>query len=441
MEKEFNKRMAIQSTTDKSYRTFLDEIYKFKRTPPIPYDSNQLYLPPISLESPAIDIKAENKRQFEEDFNNTDIKSFDDLIDVNIKELERKSNSSFKSPSLDLVKNLKQMEEQIVEEKKQTVTRDIGLDEYLSYEKYLKEKGIDYSMDLDLIMPKAIFKVDDPDYQFEKKEAHMEFLYRNNLKNNYILNNVMEQSYQYFKDILELMLMLDYDIFRISLIMYRNFDFSDYKESYVKLTKILYKNQYKQIKDLNNLDRDILQIKKTYNSNQLWDEINIQTNPVWIMEFASFLRLDKDQYFKLIRDHTFIIKNTQNYQLWRLQRSLNFTDEQVKRFVLYRTYMMNDPNQCLYRLYVTKDLDVQKLGELNFRFGIEDNMLSKDDVAKVMKREWVRKKNADGTEYKPQPRATAKFMHWNILADKLTQSFDKVPNKYLDWGYRWKMMQ
>ena len=32
-------------------------------------------------------------------------------------------------------------------------------------------------------------------------------------------------------------------------------------------------------------------------------------------------------------------------------------------------------------------------------------------------------------------------MHWNILADKLTQSFDKVPNKYLDWSYRWKMMQ
>ena len=147
-------------------------------------------------------------------------------------------------------------------------------------------------MDLDLILPKSMLRVDDPDYQFEKKEAHMEFLYRNNLKNNYIMNNVMEQSFQYFKDILELMLMLDYDIFRISLIMYRNFDFTDYKESYVKITKILYKNQYQQIKDLNNLDRDILSIKKTYNSNQLWDEINIQTSPVWIMEFASFLRLD-----------------------------------------------------------------------------------------------------------------------------------------------------
>ena len=51
----------------------------------------------------------------------------------------------------------------------------------------------------------------------------------------------MEGSYEYFKDILEKMLMLDYDIFRISLIMYRNFEFTDFKESYVKLTKKLYK--------------------------------------------------------------------------------------------------------------------------------------------------------------------------------------------------------
>ena len=35
----------------------------------------------------------------------------------------------------------------------------------------------------------------------------------------------MEKSVDYFIDILELMLMLNYDIFRISLIMYRNFDF------------------------------------------------------------------------------------------------------------------------------------------------------------------------------------------------------------------------
>jgi hypothetical protein len=144
----------------------------------------------------------------------------------------------------DFINDLVELEIDIFEDKKRQTQRDIGLNEYLSYEKYLKSKGVDYSMDLDLILPKSILRIDDPEYQFEKKEAHMEFLYRNNLKNNYVMNNVMEQSFQYFKDILELMLVLDYDIFRISLIMYRNFDFTDYKESYVKITKILYKNQY-----------------------------------------------------------------------------------------------------------------------------------------------------------------------------------------------------
>ena len=120
------------------------------------------------------------------------------------------------------------------------------------------------------------------------------------------------------------------------------------------------------------------------------------------MEFSSFLRLDKRQYHKLLMEHTQTTKATQNYQLWRLEKSLNFTDEQVKRFVLYRTYMMNDPEESLYKLYVTNDLDVQKLGDLNFRFGT-DNMLNKDDQAKVIKREWVSKKNADGSNYEPDP--------------------------------------
>lgn len=53
------------------------------------------------------------------------------------------------------------------------------------------------------------------------------------------------------------------------------------------------------------------------------------------------------------------------------------------------------------------------------RFGSE-NMITMDDQAKVMKREWVSKKNPDGTDYEPDSRSTAKFMHWNILADKLT---------------------
>ena len=59
LEKEFNKRMAIQSTTDKSYRAFLDEIYKFKTTQD--YTKSQLLLPPM-LESPKVfeDLKKEN---------------------------------------------------------------------------------------------------------------------------------------------------------------------------------------------------------------------------------------------------------------------------------------------------------------------------------------------------------------------------------------------
>lgn len=32
-------------------------------------------------------------------------------------------------------------------------------------------------------------------------------------------------------------------------------------------------------------------------------------------------------------------------------------------------------------------------------------------------------------------------MHWNILADKLSQNFDRVPNKLLDWKYRWPLIQ
>ena len=66
------------------------------------------------------------------------------------------------------------------------------------------------------------------------------------------MQNIMEGSYEYFKDILEKMLMLDYDIFRISLIMYRNFDFTDFKESYVKLTKKLYKQHNQQLQELEN---------------------------------------------------------------------------------------------------------------------------------------------------------------------------------------------
>ena len=46
----------------------------------------------------------------------------------------------------------------------------------------------------------------------------------------------------------------------------------------------------------------------------------------------------------------------------------------------------------------------------------------------IIKRNWVRK-----SEKQPKPENVVKFLHWNILADKLTQNFDKVPDKYMDW--------
>ena len=110
--------------------------------------------------------------------------------------------------------------------------------------------GFNGNIDLDLILPKSILSIDDSEYQNEKKESHINFVKEYQLANNYVLNNVMEESFEYFKEILDLMIMLDYDIFRISLIMYRNFDFMDYKESYVKLTKMLYKRHNVQIKEL-----------------------------------------------------------------------------------------------------------------------------------------------------------------------------------------------
>lgn len=51
----------------------------------------------------------------------------------------------------------------------------------------------------------------------------------------------------------------------------------------------------------------------------------------------------------------------------------------------------------------------------------------------IIQRNWVRKKNPDGTDKRPNSKNVVKFLHWNILADKLTQNFDKVPDKYMDW--------
>ena len=89
--------MAIQSTTDRSYRTYLDEIYKFKKT--------QKLLPapkPDILEAPDLDIetvKRENLEQFRKDF--TDFGSFDELIDQNVLELEKKYDQKVTNDFID----------------------------------------------------------------------------------------------------------------------------------------------------------------------------------------------------------------------------------------------------------------------------------------------------------------------------------------------------
>lgn len=87
-------------------------------------------------------------------------------------------------------------------------------------------------------------------------------------------------------------------------------------------------------------------------------------------------------------------------------------------------------------MYIDKETEIEKIDQLNFRFGMDGGSPAPENPV-LMQRDWV---------YKDKTRVqninnTVKFMHWNILADKLSQNFDKVPNKYLDWKYRWKMIQ
>ena len=102
--------------------------------------------------------------------------------------------------------------------------------------------------------------------------------------------------------------------------------------------------------------------------------------------------------------------------------------------------MMNDPEKSLYKLYISKDLEIDQLERLNYGYGVDGSPPAPENP-EIIKRPWQRKKNADGTDKIPDTKRTTKFLHWNILADKLTQNFDRVPAKFLDWKFRWKMMQ
>jgi mRNA deadenylase 3'-5' endonuclease subunit Ccr4 len=46
-----------------------------------------------------------------------------------------------------------------------------------------------------------------------------------------------------------------------------------------------------------------------------------------------------------------------------------------------------------------------------------------------------------GDSYLGDNSLSIKVMHWNILADKLAEAFDKVNKGYLKWEYRFEMIK
>lgn len=81
--------------------------------------------------------------------------------------------------------------------------------------------------------------------------------------------------------------------------------------------------------------------------------------------------------------------------------------------------MMNDPNQNLYKLYVEKKSDIDQIDQMNFRYGMDGSEAAPENPT-IAKRNFTRKKNPDGTEIQVEEKNVVRFMHWNILADKLT---------------------
>ena len=78
------------------------------------------------------------------------------------------------------------------------------------------------------------------------------------------------------------------------------------------------------------------------------------------------------------------------------------------------------------------------LEEMNFKV---------DEVAaptnpQLLERQWIRKEvDSNKAVAAEQAQNRVSFMHWNILADKLTGNLDKVPSQYLEWDFRWKLMK
>ena len=80
--------------------------------------------------------------------------------------------------------------------------------------------------------------------------------------------------------------------------------------------------------------------------------------------------------------------------------------------------MMNDPDSTLYRLYVKRSPEIKELEDLNLKQRIDEQPAPENP--KLIKRKWHYKKDENGQQRPRDPANTIKFMHWNILADKLT---------------------
>lgn len=61
--------------------------------------------------------------------------------------------------------------------------------------------------------------------------------------------------------------------------------------------------------------------------------------------------------------------------------------------------MMNDPEKRLYKLYISKDLDIDQLERLNYGYDILSTPAPENP--EIIKRPWNRKKNSDGSERVP----------------------------------------
>jgi hypothetical protein len=58
---------------------------------------------------------------------------------------------------------------------------------------------------------------------------------------------------------------------------------------------------------------------------------------------------------------------------------------------------MNDPDKRLYKLYISKDLDIDELEKLNYGYGIDGSTPAPENP-KLIKRPWTRKKNSNGSD-------------------------------------------